>query len=102
MRTTMMIALAVAVLGCGGKKSDGGGGGGGGKAKDADPAAANAAVPAELKGKLEFDTAVCPWRVAYTRTIELMRPLSQEPSTPGHPCRQIRPAVRGPCGPRGS
>ena len=55
----MMIALAVAVLGCGGKKSDGGGGGGGGggKAKDADPAAANAAVPAELKGKLEFDTA---------------------------------------------
>jgi hypothetical protein len=56
MRTTMMIALAVAVLGCGGKKSDGGGGGGG-KAKDADPAAANAAVPAELKGKLEFDTA---------------------------------------------
>ncbi len=58
MRTTMMIALAVAVLGCGGKKSDGGGGGGGGgKAKDADPAAANAAVPAELKGKLEFDTA---------------------------------------------
>ena len=51
----MMIALAVAVLGCGGKKSDGGGGGG--KAKDADPAAANAAVPAELKGKLEFDTA---------------------------------------------
>ncbi|MBL8620581.1 MAG: hypothetical protein JNK64_04730 [Myxococcales bacterium] len=56
MRTTMMIALAVAVLGCGGKKSESGGGGGG-KAKDADPAAANAAVPAELKGKLEFDTA---------------------------------------------
>ena len=50
----MMIALAVAVLGCGGKKSESGGGGGGGKAKDADPAAANAAVPAELKGKLEF------------------------------------------------
>lgn len=50
-----MIALAVAVLGCGGKKSDGGGGGGGAKASD--PAAANAAVPAELKGKLEFDTA---------------------------------------------
>lgn len=40
-----------------GKKDDGGGaagGGGGGKVADADPAAANAAVPAELKGKLEF------------------------------------------------
>lgn len=55
MRTSISIALTVAVLGCGGKKSDGGGGGGGAKA--ADPAAANAAVPAELKGKLEFDTA---------------------------------------------
>ena len=66
----MMIALAVAVLGCGGKKSDGGGGGGGGggKAKDADPAAANAAVPAELKGKLEFEaTREDRHQLAYVR-----------------------------------
>jgi hypothetical protein len=48
---SLMIAIAVAACGKGG----GGGGGGGGGA--ADPSAANAAVPAELKGKLEFVAA---------------------------------------------
>lgn len=49
----LVCVIAIGVTAACGK----GGGGGGGKAPDADPAAANAAVPAELKGKLEFVTA---------------------------------------------
>ena len=45
---SFVFVLALGALACGK------GGGGGGKARDADPAAANAAVPAELKGQLEF------------------------------------------------
>ncbi len=53
-RFVFVLAIGAAAA-CG--KGGGGGGGGGGKAPDADPATANAAVPAELKGKLEFVTA---------------------------------------------
>lgn len=56
MRTILSLSVLLLAASACGKKSDGGGGGGerGGGGGAADPTAANATVPADLKGKLEF------------------------------------------------